>query len=94
MERQKEGAMKLTATGNEKWTCMVKGIKVFEEFFAGIFVVGMVFLLYGWTQFDQLSLPVLLQFLFVTSWIGIIGLTGAIALPLLFVVLSKRLCRN
>lgn len=86
--------MKLTAFGNEKWHCIEKGMKAFEEVFLGVFVIGLVFLLYGWMNLDQISLAVLVQFLFVSSWIGIFGLVTAIALPVLFALLGKKLCRD
>jgi hypothetical protein len=87
-------AMKLTALGNGKWNCIERGMKIFEEVFLGVFVLGVVFLLYGWMNLDQLSLTVLIQFLFVSSWIGIFGLVTAIAIPLLFTVLGKKSCRD
>jgi len=86
--------MKLTALANEKWNCIEKGMKIFEEVFLGVFVIGVIFLLYGWMNLDHISLPALVQFLFVSSWIGIFGLVSAIALPVLFALLGKKLCRN
>ncbi len=86
--------MKLTTFENEKWTCIEKGMKIFEEVFLGVFVIGVIFLLYGWMNLDHISLPSLVQFLFVSSWIGIFGLVSAIALPVLFALLGKKLCRN
>ena len=84
--------MKLTAFANEKWNCIEKGMKIFEEVFLGVFVIGVIFLLYGWMNLDHISLPALVQFLFVSSWIGIFGLVSAIALPVLFALLGKKFC--
>ena len=86
--------MKLTTFANEKWNCIEKGMKIFEEVFLGVFVIGVIFLLYGWMNLDQISLPALVQFLFVSSWIGIFGLVSAIALPVLFALLGKKMCRD
>ncbi len=86
--------MKLTTFGNDKWDSIEKGMKAFEEVFLGVFVLGLIFLLYGWMNLDHISLPVLVQFLFVSSWIGIFGLVTAIALPVLFVFLGKKLRRR
>ena len=94
MGRSKVTAMKLTALGNDKWNCIEKGMKIFEEVFLGVFVVGVVFLLYAWMTIDQFSLPALVQFLFVSSWIGIFGLVTAITIPILFALLGKKLCRE
>ena len=84
--------MKLTTFGNEKWNCIEKGMKVYEEIFLGVFVVGMLFLLYGWMNLDQFSLPALVQFLLVSSWVGIFGLVGAMVVLILYSVLGKKLC--
>jgi len=86
--------MKLTTFANEKWNCIEKGMKIFEEVFLGVFVIGVIFLLYGWMNLDQISLPALVQFLFVSSWIGIFGLVTAIAIPVLFALLGKKMCRD
>ena len=86
--------MKPTTYDNEKWHRIEKGLKIFEEVFLGVFVVGIIFLLYGWMHLDQISLPALVQFLFVSSWIGIFGLVTAIALPVLFAFLGKKLRRE
>jgi len=86
--------MKLTTFAIEKGKCIEKGMKIFEEVFLGVFVIGMIFLLYGWMNLDQISLPALVQFLFVSSWIGIFGLVTAVVLPVLFALLGKRLCRE
>jgi hypothetical protein len=86
--------MKLTTFANEKWNCIEKGMKIFEEVFLGVFVLGVIFLLYGWMNLDQISLPALVQFLFVSSWIGIFGLVTAIAIPVLFTLLGKKMCRD
>ena len=84
--------MKITTLRNERWNCMEKGMKVFEEVFLGVFVIGMIFLVYGWMHSGHLSLPALVQFLFVSSWIGIFGLIGAVAVPLLYVIFGKKFC--
>ncbi|MDX1412335.1 MAG: hypothetical protein R3351_09275 [Nitrospirales bacterium] len=86
--------MKLTTFANEKWDCIEKGMKIFEEVFLGVFVIGMIFLLYGWMNLEQISLAALVQFLFVSSWIGIFGLVAAVTLPVLFALLGKKLCRE
>ena len=86
--------MKLTIFANEKQNCIEKGMKIFEEVFLGVFVIGVIFLLYGWMNLDQISLPALVQFLFVSSWIGIFGLVTAIAIPVLFALLGKKMCRD
>ena len=86
--------MKLTTFANDKWPFIEKGMKIFEEMFLGVFVIGMIFLLYGWMSLDQISLPALVQFLFVSSWIGIFGLVAAITIPVLFALLGKKLCRD
>jgi len=86
--------MKLTTFANEKWNCIEKGMKIFEEVFLGVFVIGVIFLLYGWMNLDQISLPALVQFLFVSSWIGIFGLVTAIAIPVLFALLGKKMRRD
>ena len=86
--------MKTSTIGNEKWDSIEKGIKTFEEVFVGVFVIGMIFLLYGWMNLDHISLPALVQFLFVSSWIGVFGLVTAIVLPVIFTLLGKKLRRN
>ena len=86
--------MKLTTFENEKWHRIEQGMKIFEEVFLGVFVLGMIFLLYAWMNLDQISLPALVQFLFVTSWIGVFGLVTAIALPIIFVFLGKKFRRD
>ena len=86
--------MKHITFDNEKWHCIEKGMKIFEEVFLGVFIVGVVFLLYAWMTIDQISLPALVQFLFVGSWVGMFGLVTAIAIPVMFALLGKKLCRD
>ena len=86
--------MKHITFDENQWNSIDKGIKVFEEIFIGIIIVGAVFFAYSWSQFDHLSFPALLQFLFITTWIGIFGLVGSIALPAIFVLLRKKLNRK
>ena len=86
--------MKHITFDENQWNCIDKGIKIFEEIFIGVLIVGAVFFAYSWSQFDHLSFPALLQFLFITTWVGIFGLVGSIALPTFFVLLRKKLCRK
>ena len=73
---------------------ILKGIKIFEEIFFGILIIGVVFLIYGWAQSDHMPFAALLQILFVGSWVGVFGLIGSIALPTLLFFRSRKICRH
>ena len=73
---------------------ILKGIKIFEEIFLGILIIGIVFLIYAWTQSDNLPFAALLQILFVGSWVGLFGVIGSIALPTLFFIQRRKACRH
>ncbi len=86
--RGEEGAMKQT----ERWDCLFSGLDKVIGVITGLLVLSLGLWIYGLQVQDPSNVPQMLLALFLSSWIGAVGMAGTALIPLWLVVRTKK-CR-
>ncbi len=76
----------------ERWDCLFSGLDKVIAVITGLLVLSLGLWIYGLHLQDASNMAQILLALFLSSWIGAVGMAGTALIPLWLVVRTKR-CR-
>ena len=79
-------------TQTERWDCLFSGLDKVMSVIIGLLVLSLGLWIYGLQLQDSSNVPQMLLVLFLSSWIGAVGMAGTALIPVWLVVRTKK-CR-
>ncbi len=79
-------------TQTERWDCLFSGLDKAIGVITGLLVLSLGLWIYGLQLQDSSSMPQMLLALFLSSWIGVVGMAGTALIPIWLVVRTRK-CR-